>query len=91
MTNAQEPKTDRELLLMINGHVTQLVDDMKEVKEQLSEKTNINYCDRQHIETDKELLDHNKRIGSLENWRWYMVGGITLLGFLILAIVQILR
>ena len=30
-----------------------------------------------------QLKDHDDRIDKLENWRWYMVGGVSILTFLL--------
>jgi len=62
-SSADQPKTDRELLLLIHG-------DMKKVKEQIG-----GVC--------LQLKDHDDRIDKLENWRWYMVGGVSILTFLL--------
>jgi hypothetical protein len=71
MTNASEPKTDRELLIVINDHVSKLQEDVKEIKEKMNETPNIDYCDKQYNQITKRLDNYSGRIRSLENWKWY--------------------
>ncbi len=64
---ADVPKTDRELLLNIHG-------DLIRVKERIEGKDGRGgLC---------ALVEkQEKRINALENWRWYLIGGITLSTF----------
>ena len=55
MNNAFEPKTDRELLIMINEHVTELKFNIHEIKEKISQKTDMDFCDRQHVVIEKRF------------------------------------
>ena len=63
LTPADQPKTDRELLLLIHG-------DMKQLKTEI-----VGIC--------SQIKDHDDRIDKLENWRWYFVGGLSILTFLL--------
>jgi len=67
-TAADQPKTDRELLLVI--HI-----DIKQVKDQV-----ISMCTQLH--------DQDERIDRLENWRWYIIGGISILTFFLVLFRQ---
>ena len=91
MAKASDPQTDRELLLNINDHVTQLRDDVKEIKGKMDNKPNIDYCKDQHVFITKRLDSQGARIGSLENWRWYIMGGVAVAIVIIESLVQILR
>jgi hypothetical protein len=87
--SAEEPKTDRELLLMINGHTNQLTKDVKEIKNRLADTIDADFCDRQHVDITKRLSDYSKRIRGLENWRWYVMGGFVVVIILINFVLQI--
>ena len=89
--NAMEPKTDRELLIMINEHVIQLKDDMQEVKKKLPDMIDSDFCDRQHVDITKKLLSHGIRLTKLENWRWYLMGVFAAAIVIITALIQIIR
>lgn len=68
---ADVPKTDRELLLQIHG-------DMKQVKERLEGKDGTGgIC--------AVLESHGKDIQELQNWRWYIIGGISIITFFLVA------
>lgn len=62
-SSAEQPKTDRELLLLIHG-------DMKQLKIEV-----VGVC--------SQIKDHDDRIDKLENWRWYFVGGLSILTFIL--------
>lgn len=81
MNNAFEPKTDRELLIMINEHVTELNSNVHEIKEKISQKTDIDFCDRQHVVIEKRLTNHSDRIVNLERWQWGIIGIISFITF----------
>jgi len=63
---ADEPQTDRELLLQIHH-------DVNHLKTKISGKGGL--CD--------EVQYHEKRIISLENWRWYLLGAFAAFTFLL--------
>jgi len=91
MTNSMEPKTDRELLLMIAAHQEQLIKDVNDIKEKLSDTIDSDFCDRQHVVIERRLNDHSKRILVLDNWRWYTMGGFALFIIIITFILQLSR
>jgi hypothetical protein len=68
---ADVPKTDRELLLQINGSLGRVI-------ERLEGKDGTGgLC---------AIVDmQGKRIGALENWRWYLLGGISLATFVLVV------
>lgn len=63
---ADEPQTDRELLL-------QIYHDVNHLKTKISGPGGL--CDEVHL--------HDKRIVSLENWRWYILGAFAAFTFLL--------
>ena len=69
MLPADAPKTDRELLLQIHG-------DMHSIKERLEGRDGRGGLCAQ-VENQAE------RITRLENWKFYIVGGITLATFVL--------
>ena len=69
MLPADAPKTDRELLLQIHG-------DMQSIKERLEGRDGRGGL-RAQVENQAE------RITRLENWKFYIVGGITLATFVL--------
>lgn len=83
MTNPSEPQTDRELLILINDHVSKITIDIKEIKEKIENKPDKEYCVNQHGAISTRLNDHSVRIRKLEAWRWYLAGGIAVAAFLI--------
>jgi hypothetical protein len=91
MTNAFEPKTDRELLIVINDHVSQLQDDVKEIKEKMNETPDMDYCDKQHNQITKSLDNYSGRIRSLENWKWYIVGGLGIIYFIVIIYTSVIK
>ena len=88
--NANEPQTDREFLIMINDHVIELKEDMKEVKKNLSGTINAEYCYKEHKEIKGRFTDYDKRIRGLESWRWWLMGGISIIYFIIIIFFQML-
>jgi hypothetical protein len=62
-SSAEQPKSDRELLLLIHS-------DMKQLKTEIGSICN-------------QIKDHDDRIDKLENWRWYFVGGLSILTFIL--------
>ena len=89
--NAREPQTDREYLIQISDHVTQLREDVQDIKKDIKNKTDNDFCDRQHVVIEKRLLDHSKRITGLEQFRWYVMGAFAIAVVIITALIQILR
>lgn len=69
---ADVPKTDRELLLMIHN-------DMLQIKERLEGRDG-------HGGLCAEVSDQAMRIQRLENWRWYLIGGLSIITFLLVAL-----
>ena len=71
MLPADAPKTDRELLLQIHG-------DMQSIKERLEGRDGKGgLC--------AQVENQGVRISNLENWKYYIVGGITIATFLLVA------
>jgi len=71
MLPADVPKTDRELLLQIHG-------DMQSIKERLEGRDGKGgLC--------AQVENQGVRISNLENWKYYIVGGITIATFLLVA------
>ena len=67
MLPADAPKTDRELLLQIHG-------DMQSIKERLEGRDGKGgLC--------AQVENQGVRISNLENWKYYIVGGISLATF----------
>lgn len=50
---------------------------------------------REKIEGENGICDilriHTDRLNSLENWRWYILGGVTLATFILIALEQYLN
>lgn len=81
MINASEPKTDRELLLNINDKVIMLSDDLKEMKENISGKTDSQFCNGLHETINTRLNIHSDHLNSLDRFRAWVYGGLGILAF----------
>lgn len=36
---------------------------------------------------ERRMNDHSRRIRALENWRWFLAGGLVLLGIIVKALI----
>jgi len=68
---ADVPKTDRELLLQLDMKFDNILEKFQ------GKDGNGGIC--------QDLADHSKRIQNLENWRWYILGGISIATFVLVA------
>ncbi|MDD4776111.1 MAG: hypothetical protein PHG75_06345 [Syntrophomonas sp.] len=68
---ADVPKTDRELLLQLDMKFDNILEKFQ------GKNGNGGIC--------ADLEDHGKRIQNLENWRWYILGSVSIATFALVA------
>jgi DNA repair exonuclease SbcCD ATPase subunit len=67
----------------------EIVDKIDDMQTRIEHKMNANaqISQDQHAEIRKDVIDDlekmEKRVGSLEQWKWYVVGGAATLGFVL--------
>ena len=88
MTDVREPQTDREFLIHIYDTTKILSRDVGEMKVELKKKPDMNVCIEKHKKQDDININHEGRIGSLEKWRWWIMGGVALAVFIISILVR---
>jgi DNA repair exonuclease SbcCD ATPase subunit len=73
----------------------EIVDKIDDMQTRIEHKMNANaqISQDQHAEIRKDVIDDlekmEKRVGSLEQWKWYVVGGAVVIGFLLATVVDI--
>ena len=67
----------------------EIVDKIDDMQTRIEHKMNANaqISQDQHAEIRKDVIDDlekmEKRVGALEQWKWYVVGGAATLGFVL--------
>lgn len=67
---------------MDNGHLLARIDERVQALGERLETTETRILEK--LTTgEKRMNDHSNRIRALENWRWFLAGGLVLLGIVI--------
>jgi predicted nucleic acid-binding Zn-ribbon protein len=75
----------------------EIVDKIDDMQTRIEHKMNANaqISQDQHAEIRKDVIDDmekmEKRVGALEQWKWYVVGGAATLGFVLGHISEIAK
>ena len=75
----------------------EIVDKIDDMQTRIEHKMNANaqISQDQHAEIRKDVIDDlekmEKRVGALEQWKWYVVGGAATLGFVLGHITEIAK
>jgi len=70
---------DRQLLIRVDERVQALGERLETTEARILEKLN---------QGERRMNDHSTRIRALEQWRWFLAGGLVLLGALIRVLVK---
>lgn len=84
MQEAHFTEDDRKILTTLSVQMSRALDDIKDLKDNYAGKINAletNKVDK--IDSTKCHEDFETRIRSLEVWKWGLVAGFSLLGFLV--------
>jgi ElaB/YqjD/DUF883 family membrane-anchored ribosome-binding protein len=91
----REVKTDmKELHSRITTSNREIVDKIDDMQTRIEHKMNAQALtsQQQHKEIQDEIRNDVKqideRVSSLERWKWYVVGGAAVIGFLIASVVD---
>jgi ElaB/YqjD/DUF883 family membrane-anchored ribosome-binding protein len=92
----KEVKTDiKELHSRITTSNREIVDKIDDMQTRIEHKMNAQAlaAQQQHKEIQDEIRNDVKliddRVSSLERWKWYVVGGAVVIGFLLATVVDI--
>jgi DNA repair exonuclease SbcCD ATPase subunit len=75
----------------------EIVDKIDDMQTRIEHKMNANaqISQDQHAEIRKDVIDDmekmEKRVGALEQWKWYVIGGAATLGFVLGHITEIAK
>ncbi len=75
----------------------EIVDKIDDMQTRIEHKMNANakISHEQHAEIRKDVIEDlekmEKRVGALEQWKWYVVGGAATLGFVLGHITEIAK
>ena len=96
--DVKELKSDlKEVHSRITTSNREIVDKIDDMQTRLEHKMNANaqISQDQHIEIRKNVVEDiekmNKRVTSLEQWKWYVIGGAAALGFILGHISEIAK
>jgi ElaB/YqjD/DUF883 family membrane-anchored ribosome-binding protein len=94
----REVKTDmKELHSRITTSNREIVDKIDDMQTRIEHKMNAQAItsQQQHKEIQDEIRNDVKqideRVSSLERWKWYVVGGAAVIGFLISSVVDLTK
>jgi ElaB/YqjD/DUF883 family membrane-anchored ribosome-binding protein len=94
----REVKTDmKELHSRITTSNREIVDKIDDMQTRIEHKMNAQALtsQQQHKEIQDEIRNDVKqideRVSSLERWKWYVVGGAAVIGFLIASVVDLTK
>ena len=78
-TGSKDTITDvKELYKKMSDNTKQIIDKIELTENKLEEKL------KEHADVAEEQYELiNKRISALENWRWFMVGGVIVISYLL--------
>jgi chromosome segregation ATPase len=93
-----EVKNDiKEVHSRITTSNREIVDKIDDMQTRIEHKMNANAAisQQQHETIRKDVVEDmekmDKRIGSLEQWKWYVIGGAAVIGYLIAHLGDIVR
>ncbi len=93
-----EVKNDiKEVHSRITTSNREIVDKIDDMQTRIEHKMNANAAisQQQHETIRKDVVEDmekmDKRIGSLEQWKWYFIGGAAVIGYLIAHLGDIVR
>ena len=94
MEQASQSVQDHDLLIEINTKLGRVIADVKELKDTTAarvthleeEKVDKVEADRLEKENAAAHNDHEKRLRSLEKWKWMIAGGLGLIDIILIAI-----
>jgi hypothetical protein len=96
--DVREVKSDiKELHSRITTGNREIVDKMDDMQTRLEHKMNAQALAAQHQhqeiqdEIKKDLEKIDSRVSSLEQWKWYVVGGAGVVGFLLATVVDLTK
>jgi len=88
--DVKELKNDiKEIHSRVTTSNREIVDKIDDMQTRIEHKMNANaqISQEQHAEIRKDVVEDlekmEKRVGSLEQWKWYVIGGAAAFGFII--------
>jgi chromosome segregation ATPase len=93
-----EVKQDiKEIHSRITTQTREIVDKMDDMQTRLEHKMNANaqISQQQHQEIHKQISDDVDKLGTrvsdLEKWKWYVIGGAAVIGYLVAHLADIVN
>jgi small-conductance mechanosensitive channel len=96
--DVKELKSDiKEIHSRITTSNREIVDKIDDMQTRIEHKmqANAQISQDQHAEIKKDVVEDldkmNNRVAALEQWKWYVIGGAAVIGFLVAQIGTILK
>ena len=96
--DVKELRTDiKEIHSRVTTSNREIVDKIDDMQTRIEHKmqANAQISQDQHAEIKKDVVEDldkmNNRVAALEQWKWYVIGGAAVIGFLVAQIGTILK